>query len=132
MEIVREVVSLMDFAARADDLPPRLLDLTASEVQIDMSRRIFNPYVYKGHAGLRRLVRDVQEVWEAFSITPERFVDAGEHVVVIMSRHGRGRESGVDVEQRTAGIWTVRDGQVIRMETDMDPQQALEAVGIEG
>jgi ketosteroid isomerase-like protein len=131
VEIVREFVSLMDFAARGDQ-SPRLLNLTAPEVQIDMSRRIFNPEVYEGHAGLHRLVRDVQEVWEGFSVTPERFVDAGERVLVIMTRHGLGRESGVDVEQRTAGIWTVRDGQVIRVETDIDPQEALEAVGLQG
>jgi ketosteroid isomerase-like protein len=132
VEVVREVVSLMDFAARADDLPGRLLELTAPEVEIDMSRRVFNPYVYEGHAGLRRLVRDVQEVWEEFSITPERFVDAGERVVVIMTRHGRGKGSGVAVDQRTAGIWTVGEGKIIRMETDIDPQEALEAVGLAG
>jgi ketosteroid isomerase-like protein len=129
VEIVREFVSLMDFAVRGDQ-SPRLLDLTAPEVQIDMSRRIFNPEVYEGHAGLHRLVRDVQDVWEGFSVTPERFVDAGERVVVIMTRHGLGRESGVDVEQRTAGIWTVKDGQVVRVETDIDPQEALKAVGL--
>jgi ketosteroid isomerase-like protein len=131
VEIVREFVSLMDFSARGDQ-SPRLLNLTAPQVQIDMSRRIFNPEVYEGHAGLHRLVRDVQEVWEGFSVTPERFVDAGERVVVIMTRHGLGRGSGVDVEQRTAGIWTVRDGQVVRVETDIDPQEALKAVGLEG
>lgn len=67
VEIVREVVSLMDFAARADDLPPRLLDLTAPEVQIDMSRRVSNPY-------------EIAESFSEFRMEPDEFIDAGDYV----------------------------------------------------
>ena len=130
VELVREVMDLLDRTGAGAEPNPRLITLFASDVEIDMSRRVFNPDVYEGREGLRRLGREIAEVWEEFRITPERFIAAGDRVVVIETRRGRGRESGVDVEHRSAVIWTVRDGQVARMETDLDPQQALEAVGL--
>jgi ketosteroid isomerase-like protein len=130
VEVVREVMGLLDRATSDGDVTPRLADLFATDVQIDMSHRVFNPDTYEGHAGLRRLGQEIREVWEEFRITPERFVDAGDRVVVIETRRGRGRGSGIEVEHRSAVIWTLRDGQVIRMETDLDPQEALDAVGL--
>ncbi len=49
-------------------------------------------------------------------------------VVLDMSRRGHGAASDVEVEQRAAAIWTVRDGRVVRMETDIDPGEALAQV----
>jgi ketosteroid isomerase-like protein len=130
VQVVREVMDLLDRAGMGGEPPPRLTALFASDVRIDMSRRVFNPDVYEGYAGLRRLGHEIADVWDEFRLTPERFIDAGDRVVVIETRRGRGRGSGVEVEHRSAVIWTVRDGQVIRMETDLDPEQALEAVGL--
>ena len=131
VEIVREVMDLMNLSrASSGEEDPRLIELFAPDVRIDMSRRVFNPDAYEGHAGLLRLTREVREVWEWFWVTPERFIDADERVVVIETRLGRGRQSGVEVEDRAAVIWTVREGQVVRMETDLDPKEALKAVGL--
>jgi len=129
VEVVREAMSLMNVAGRDREAARRLVDLFDPEVRIDMSRRVFNPDIYEGHEGLRRLGGEVRDVWEEFRIEPERFVDAGDTVVVVEKRYGRGRGSGIDVEQRSAVIWTLRDGKIIAMETDVDPQEALTAVG---
>jgi ketosteroid isomerase-like protein len=128
VEVVREVIALMNAAAAGepDELDPRLLDLFAGDVQIDMSRRIRNPDIYRGHAGLHRLRREVDEVWEGFLKAPERIMDAGESVMVIETQLRPGRVGAADVEHRTAVIWTVRNGQVIRMEVGLDAQEALE------
>jgi ketosteroid isomerase-like protein len=129
VEIVREVMAL--FGGSPDQAASdRLLALISPDVHIDMSRRVFNPDTYDGHDGLRRLGREMQGVWDEFTVTPERFIDAGERIVVIETRRGRGRASGVDVEQRAGVIWTLHAGQVVRMETDFVPEQALEAVGL--
>jgi ketosteroid isomerase-like protein len=46
---------------------------------------------------------------------------------------GRGRGSGVEIRHhQTAMIWTLREGLVLRMEAYPDPQEALEAAGLEG
>ena len=120
VEVVREAMSLMNVAGRDREAARRLVDLFDPEVRIDMSRRVFNPDIYEGYEGLRRLGGEVRDVWEEFRIEPERFVDAGDTVVVVEKRYGRGRGSGIDVEQRSAVIWTLRDGKIIAMETDVD------------
>jgi ketosteroid isomerase-like protein len=127
VEVVREVVALMNSAA-GDELDPRLLELLAPEVEVDMSRRLFRPDVYQGHAGFARLRREVEELWGDFLAKPERFMDVGESVIVIETRAGRGRGSVVTAETQLAVIWTVRRGKVVRMEVGLDPQEALELV----
>ena len=128
VELVKDTMELLNRSARGER-GLGLLKRFAPDVRIDMSRRVFNPDVYVGHEGLRRLGAEVGQVWEEFTIEPERFVDAGDRVVVIEKRRGRGRGSGVETVQRSAVIWTLRDGQVVGMETDLDPDEALEAVG---
>ena len=135
MEIVREVMALLALGrdperAGRERTRRRLVELFAPDVHIDMSRRVFNPDTYDGHSGLRRLGREVRAVWDEFTIEPERFASAGDRVVVIEKRRGRGRGSGAEVEQRSGVIWTVREGKIIRMETDLDPDDALKAVGL--
>lgn len=138
VEIVAQAMKLVDDArnddlseAALDDLVRRLTSLVASDAQIDMSRRVFNPDVYSGPAGLRRLLYEIREVWDEFRVTPERFLDAGDRVVVVEAIRGRGRSSSLPVESRSASIWTLRDGQIIHMETRYDPQEALDAVGLQ-
>lgn len=138
VEIVREAMALADEARNAELSQPALdalvgqfTDLVATDAQFDMSERVFNPDVYTGEVGLRRLIREIREVWDEFRVTPERFVDAGDRVVVIEAIRGRGRTSNVPVESRSASIWTLRDGQIVHMKTSYDPREALEAVGLE-
>ena len=100
------------------------------EIRIDMSRQVFNPATYQGHAGLHNMHRQAREVWDEFRIIPERFIDAGDHVVVMDFVSGRGRGSGVEVKTRSATVWTVREGRIILMAVYYDPQDALKAVGL--
>jgi len=103
----------------------------APDAVIDMSRRVFNPDVYEGHAGLIRLGEDVASVLER---VPHR-AGTGDR------RRGSGgrdrdppwprRRKRGPVEQRAAVIWTLRDGRVVRAETDLAPEAALAELGLE-
>jgi ketosteroid isomerase-like protein len=130
VEIVREVLTLRQRMGTGEP-QPRLLELFAPDMTLDMSRRTFNPDIYEGHEGALRLRRDIEDVWEEWSETPEQIIDAGERVVVIQTVRGRGRGSGVEVMQRGAFIYTVREAKVIHVELYPDPQEALRAVGLE-
>lgn len=130
VEIVKEVMDLLSRAGMNEAAAAALFDRFDPDVLIDMTRRVINPDTYEGHAGLRRLGREVSEVWEEFLIEPEMLIDAGDRVIVIETRRGRGKGSGVVVEQRSGVIWTIRDGRVVRLETDLDPAEALEAAGL--
>jgi ketosteroid isomerase-like protein len=130
VEVVREVMALLS-EKRGARRNRELLDRFAPDVVIDMSRRVFNPDVYVGHAGLRRLGEDVAAIWSEFRVEPERMIDAGDRVVVSETRRGRGVGSDVEVESRAWVIWTIRDGLVVHGETDLAEDEALKAVGLE-
>src|SRR3954454_4824634 len=115
VEIVRGVMELLSRAGMSEAAATALLDRFAPNVHIDMTRRVINPDTYEGHAGLRRLGSEVAEVWEEFRIEPERFIDAGDRVIVIETRRGRGKGSGIEVEQRSGVIWTIREGKITRL-----------------
>jgi ketosteroid isomerase-like protein len=136
VEIVREVMSLVEDArngdlSRLEQQIARLRDLVTDNAEIDMSTRVFNPEVYRGLDGMRRLLGEVREVWEERHVIPERFVDAGDRVVVIETVHARGRGSGVELDSRTAAMWTLRNGRVTGVRTGIEIEEALKAVGME-
>jgi ketosteroid isomerase-like protein len=131
VEIVRRVIGVeFDLTRRVFD-PDVYGDLMAPDVEIDMSRRVFNPEVYRGVEGWARLQDELRKVWEEWRMTPERFIDAGDRVVSIERVRGRGRGSGVELDIRSATIWTLLDGRVTRVEGALDPEEALKAVALE-
>lgn len=71
------------------------------------------------------------EAWrEEPETTVEEVIDNGDHVVVIACFQGRGRGSGVRVEQRLYEVYTLRNGRILRVDEFSDRDQALEAAGL--
>ena len=60
----------------------------------------------------------------------QTFLDAGEQVVVATRIRGRGRGSGVEVDQRITLLWGLTDGRVTRVAGYRDRSEALEAAGL--
>ena len=89
--------------------------------------------VYHGHEGLREWSRQFYEAWEDVTAELEDVLDlGGDRVVAVLDYRGRGRVSGLEVQfTRMAGIFTIRDGRVIRAEWYRDEGGALQAAGIE-
>jgi ketosteroid isomerase-like protein len=77
----------------------------------------------------RKSLAIIREVYPDFRVEPERYIDAGEDVVVIGTARGTGA-SGLEVQWRQGYIWTVEDGQAIRMRWFNDPDEALAAAGL--
>ena len=51
-------------------------------------------------------------------------------VVVILNQRGRSKATGIPVDMRFAQVWTLRDGQGVRMQLYASVEEALEAVGL--
>ena len=87
---------------------------------------------YRGHSGVRRYMRAVYEAFEEYRPEVEELRDVGEgRVLTLAIEHGRGRGSGAQVEaQRTAHLWTLRDGRAIQVDLFLDRSRAFEAVGL--
>src|SRR5271167_214187 len=100
---------------------------------IDRELEYVNPpyAVESGTRHDRRTLGKIREVYPDFRVEPERFVDAGEDVVVIGIARGTSA-SGVEAEWRQGYVWTVQDGKAVRFRWFNDPDEALKAVGLEG
>jgi ketosteroid isomerase-like protein len=126
VEIVQSIYAALSRGDR--EAPLRFFD---PSIVVDASRRVFNPTTYVGMEGLRQMAVDSDEVWDEFHLEPLEFIEAGNSIVVIGRLVGKGKGSGVEVEQPIAGIWTLRDARVVRWEIGYtDRAKALEAVGL--
>ena len=131
VEIVRRCTEAMNIPVLSAELPPALLELVDPAVEVDLSRNVFNPDVYRGHSGVERWRNAVIDVWESFHGELEELVDAGDKVVTAMMVRGKGKGSGVDVEMRVFQVWTVRDSKIVRLVGGYRARsEALEAAGL--
>jgi ketosteroid isomerase-like protein len=77
----------------------------------------------------RRTLASVRDVYPDFHVEPERFLDAGDDVVVIGLARGTAA-SGIEARWRQGYVWTVRDAVAVRFRWFNDPREALQAVGL--
>jgi ketosteroid isomerase-like protein len=127
VQIVRRVY---EAAAKRDSTT--VLALYDRNVELDNTRIFVGEAggVYRGHEGLRSFFREFHEAWDNIDYDYDELIDAGNsQVVSVVTRHGRGRASGAEVEMPAALVWTVRDNKVIRVIWYRSRADALEAVG---
>jgi uncharacterized protein len=108
-----------------------LLRYVDPEVEFHEDARFPEAGVYRGTDAFRTYVERFQEAFEEFHFEVEDWIDAGEGRVVGLTRAGGpGKDSGADVRQRSAWIFTVRDGRVVRMDAYLDRDEGLTAAGL--
>src|SRR5262245_14211603 len=86
--------------------------------------------VYRGPDGFGTWLQTWLEAWEEFEFRIEEVLDAGDRVVVIYSQRGRGKASGVEIENRLGAVATVRDGRIVRGDLYLDPDEARRVAGL--
>jgi uncharacterized protein len=63
--------------------------------------------------------------WQIWTCEAEDYVKRGDVVVVLTRYRGRGKGSGVEVDEEGAHVWTIRDGKAVRLEVFADRERAL-------
>jgi ketosteroid isomerase-like protein len=86
--------------------------------------------VFRGREGVSLLVTMLKEVWGEWRFETERFLDAGDSVVVFARIHAEGGSSRVPIELKTAHVWTVRAGRATSVQMYRNRSEALEAAGM--
>jgi ketosteroid isomerase-like protein len=89
--------------------------------------------------GLRHGLEEMGRQWadwlgqfEEFSVTAIDYLESGDQVVVLNRFGGRGRTSGVPMEEMPgAARFRIRDGKVVELAIYVDPDRALRDAGIE-
>ena len=87
--------------------------------------------VYRGLSAMIREYESVDlEAWSERRLEPREFLHVDDLVVVLLHEYRRGRDSGVELEDDTAVVVTVRDGRIVRIQGYMDQDAALKAAGL--
>ena len=85
--------------------------------------------VFRGPQRFRDYFDTVDEAFDDMRVEVEEVTDVGEdRLVVVLRVSGRGKGSGVNVEQHNGQVWTFVDGKVARIDSYMDRADAFEAV----
>ena len=85
---------------------------------------------YRGHEGIRELLRLTNEVFDEFVYEVDDLVDAGDSVLVLGRLRARGLQSGATGKQHGALVFQLHDGLIVRYRSYFDRAEARAAVGL--
>ena len=87
----------------------------------------------QGPDEVRRFWEGLDETFEELTLEPQEFIDAGDHVATRLRHRGRGKRSGVEIdEEMYHQVATFRDGWMVRIEYFGEWSEALAAAGLAG
>ncbi|HEV8041681.1 MAG TPA: nuclear transport factor 2 family protein [Bryobacteraceae bacterium] len=86
---------------------------------------------YRGHAGVKGYLAQSRANWAEGRSEPERFIAAGDRIVVFVYVRARTKDSTDWTEIRLADVYTFSQGKAVSMRAFADRTQALQWVGIE-
>jgi ketosteroid isomerase-like protein len=126
VEIVRQ--SLDAFARRDVEAMRALND---PDLELDWSASVgWLADVYRGFDQALRFYADYFEAFDKIVIEPDRFIEAGDSVVVPNVARQWGRD-GIEVSARGTFVFTIRNRNITRICLYQETEQALKAVGLE-
>ena len=122
-----EIVQRFFELARAGDWSR--LELLAKDVAYFPTPETVDAGERRGRQSFRRYLEDfLREAWSddvGFEATDIR--GHGDRVIARVELHGRGRASGLELSGRVFQVFTVRDGEIVRIEDFIDRAEALAA-----
>lgn len=87
--------------------------------------------LYEGLQGARQFLSDWTSSFEEWQLETEGIYDAGaDKVLIVMRQRARSKTTGMPVDMRLAQVYTLRDGQQVRMQMYADVDEARNAVGL--
>ncbi len=111
-----------DFDTAVEDFDPEIEWVMPARQRSDSGR---------GPGAAIRFWEEIDETMEELRLEPQEFIDAGDRVATRLRHHGRGKGSGVEInEELYHQVATFRDGRIVRMEYFAEWGEALNAAGI--
>jgi ketosteroid isomerase-like protein len=87
--------------------------------------------VHRGRQGVAEAMRVWTGAFENWRLDVKEYIDAGDKVLVVVRESGRGKGSGLEIDQDAFGVFTLRDGRIVHWKGFVDRNDALKAAGIE-
>ena len=105
-------------------------ELLSPEVEMHDRPESPDPGTYSGPDGARTAMDATYDYFDDVELTPKRFHEREDCIVVEVLLRGVGRGSGVPVEEHLAHLWRLRDGQPYYMQAYTRVQDALRDAGM--
>jgi ketosteroid isomerase-like protein len=86
--------------------------------------------VYRGHEGVRMLLRDLDQGLAEMKVEISEIRDLGDRALATGRIRARGKRSGARTESPFAQVVHFKNGKAIRIRAYLDPEEALEAEGL--
>jgi ketosteroid isomerase-like protein len=99
------------------------------EVMFDASVRV-DSGIGHGREELAAMVAQWVGGWEQWRETIEQMHDFGSQVCVVTTQRGRGKGSGIEVEDRYVVLYEIEGDKISSMTLYTTPEEALEAAGL--
>ena len=77
---------------------------------------------------LKNIFQPLTAEWDRFSVTPERYLQAGDSVIVELRYGGTYRATGRSTRAQAVHIWTVRDGKLAEFRQYVDTAEMRDAM----
>jgi ketosteroid isomerase-like protein len=96
-----------------------------------------SPGRWVGLRGMSQGMREMLTAWEDYRVVAESFTELDEErVLAVLTAHGRGKASGLDLGragwiQRGVNVFRVKNGRVTRIDAYYDRERAFADLGIE-
>jgi uncharacterized protein len=115
----------------AGDLDRCVSEFFAPDIEYHQAAEDPDAGLRRGRQAVKRFFAEWLEMFERMRFETEDYIDVDDERVFVWTRWtGRGRASGADANWHLAHIYTIRDGQIVRVEEYYDKAEALEVVGL--
>lgn len=117
-----EAYNRRDFDAAVEDFDPEIEWVLPERQSSDSCR---------GPDEIKRFWVGLDETFDELRLDPQEFVDAGDQVATRLRYYGRGKRSGIEIEEvMYHQVATFNAGRLVRMEYFGEWSEALQAVGL--
>ena len=106
------------------------LNNTAPDVELFSRFGSLTGEPYRGHAGVREWMAEMEQNFELFEPWWRELRDLGDKVLALGGVRFRARGSGVEMEDPMGWVVELHEGRVARIRFYDRPAEALEAVGL--
>src|SRR3954449_6963162 len=87
-------------------------------------------HLYQGHDGLRKLASQWTDSFDEYRLDPDRFIDAGDSVVILLFARGRIKGSEVPIAQENSWVCRVENGKATHVQVYFSWHEGLERAGL--
>jgi ketosteroid isomerase-like protein len=101
------------------------------EIELHSAVTVPGGGLYRGHEGVRQWHRDIEDSFgDDVRVEPEAYFEADDTTMTVHTLHGRGRQSGADVETPAAHVCRWRDGLIVYFRGYLRTEDAFRDLGV--